>query len=324
MKQLKAIVTFSLNELQKKYWIETFKTIDFQFIKKTDIISELIQEIDIFIGNPPLKLVVGASSLKWIQLDSAGSDQYVQQGILSNQTVLCNASGAYGLAISEHMLGMALLLKKRFHEYLLNQQNHDWKSMGLITSIYNAKVLIVGLGDIGNEFAKRCKALGAYTIGIKRNMSSKPEYIDELYLMDQLDKCIEKADIIALSLPNSPLTYHVINEERLLKMKKGALLMNVGRGKAVDTEALCKVLNKRDDLLVSLDVTDPEPLPKDHPLWDFKNVVITPHISGNGFLEETCIRIFNIITDNLHHFVLGEELENQVDFKTGYRKTSKN
>jgi phosphoglycerate dehydrogenase-like enzyme len=192
--------------------------------------------------------------------------------------------------------------------------------MGSVKSIENSVILTVGLGDIGSEFAKRVKSLGAYTIGIRRKDSSKPAYIDEIYLQEELDNILPRADVVALSLPRTKDTYKLFSAERLAKMKKGAVILNVGRGNAIDSDALCDALESGHLMGAGLDVTDPEPLPPDHRLWSIKSAVITPHISGFYHLQETYNRIINIAAYNLKRFSSGEELKNIVDFETGYRK----
>lgn len=163
-----------------------------------------------------------------------------------------------------------------------------------MTSVWGSATLVVGLGDIGGEYAKRMKALGSYTIGVRRTPGEKPEYLDEIYTTDSLDELLPRADFVALSLPNSPSTYHIMDERRLGLMKPGAYLLNVGRGSAIDGDALCRALKEGRLGGCRVDVTDPEPLPGDHPLWDAPRMVITPHISGQYHLKETFERIVRI------------------------------
>ena len=128
------------------------------------------------------------TNLEWLQLQSAGVGEYVK--ILPQDIVLTNASGAYGLAISEYMVGVLLELFKKLHIYRDNQLEAKWSYEGQVKSIYNSTALILGVGDIGSEFAKRVKALGAYTIGVKRRNSEKPDYLDELYTMEDLNELL--------------------------------------------------------------------------------------------------------------------------------------
>lgn len=315
----KILVLLPVNERQKKsieaaapnseYIYESIKTVD----KKT------VQEAEIIIGNPPADMLIGSPNLKWLQLNSAGSDAYIKEGVLKKEAALTNASGAYGLAISEHMIGVLLQIFKKLHLYRNNQKLHLWKDEGEVQSIYNSKILIIGLGDIGEEFAKRAKAFGAYTIGVRRRNAEKPDFIDELYLMDKIDELLPEADVVMLSMPSTKETYKMFSKERLMLMKKGAVLLNAGRGNVLDTDALCDSVESNHLLGAGLDVTDPEPLPNDHRIWDVENIIITPHISGGFHLPETLERIVRISADNLKRFTSGEKLMNIVDFHTGYR-----
>ena len=215
---------------------------------------------------------------------------------------------------------MALLsIYKKLYLYRDNQNNNLWKDEGEVKSIYGCTALIIGLGDIGGEFAKRIKALGGYTIGVRRSDTNKPEYLDELYLMDKIDELLPRADVVALSLPGTKETYKLFSKERIYKMKKDAVLLNVGRGTAIDTEALCDALEEGRLLGAALDVTAPEPLPKNHRIWNIKNAIITPHISGDYHLKETHERIARIAIHNFECYIKGKELRNVVDFSTGYR-----
>ena len=207
--------------------------------------------------------------------------------------------------------------------YMKNQIDHEWKEEGSVTSIWNSTTLVAGLGDIGSEYAKRMKALGSHVIGIRRNVADKPDFIDELYTMDQLDEVLPKVDFAVFILPSTPATHHIMDERRLRLMKPGSYLINAGRGDAVDCVALNKVLREGGALAgCALDVTEPEPLPADHPLWDAPRTIITPHSAGKFHLQETFERIVRITGENLEKYLDGEKdkMRNQVDVKTGNRK----
>lgn len=278
------------------------------------------QSANIIIGDVPAKLVKDSKNLELLQLNSAGTGEYVNEGVLPEGVLLTNATGAYGPALSEHMLALTLMLLKKLHFYRDNQSKCEWKDEGNVKSIFDSTTLILGLGDIGGEYAKKMKALGSRTIGIRRTGKYKPEYLDELYHMDELEKILPRADIVAISLPGTKETYHVIDEKRIGLMKKGAVLVNVGRGTVIDTEALCDALLRGEISGAALDVTEPEPLPKNHRIWKIPNAVITPHIAGGFHMQETLDRIVSISTENIEAFLKGRELKNIVDFSTGYRK----
>lgn len=316
------LVLLPINERQKNLIESASPNSNYVYKTYDNVDKATVQNADVIIGNPPAEMLIDSSNLKWLQLNSAGSDAYIKEGILKKEVLLTNASGAYGLAISEHMMGVLLQIFKKLHLYRNNQKLHLWKDEGKVKSIYNSKILIIGLGDIGEEFAKRVKAFGAYTIGVRRKNTEKPDFIDELYLMDKIDELLPKADVVMLSMPSTKETYKMFSRDKLMLMKREAVLLNAGRGNVLDTDALCDLVESNYLLGAGLDVTDPEPLPKDHRIWNVENIMITPHISGGFHLPETLERIVGISADNLRRFTSGEKLMNIVDFHTGYR-TSK-
>jgi phosphoglycerate dehydrogenase-like enzyme len=311
-------VVLSVNAEHKRLLEGKAPSANFIYSDQKNVNEEQIKNAEIIIGNPPAHLLKGAEKLKWLQLQSAGAGDYTDGNVLPKGTILTNASGAYGLAISEYMLGFALELYKKLHLYRDQQVNSDWLYAGKVRSIYRSTALIAGLGDIGGEFASKIKALGAYTIGIKRRDTAKPGYLDELYTMDKFETVLPRADIVALSLPATKHTYRIINERTIGLMKQDAILINVGRGNAIDTDALCDALESGRLAGAALDVTDPEPLPRDHRLWKLKNAVITPHVSGGFSLQETHDRVVAICADNLKAWLNGESLKNVVDLSEGY------
>ncbi len=288
----------------------------FTFLRGKSVEDEQLENAEVIIGSIPVDKLEQCKKLRLLQLSMAGSDAFA--GKMPKGALLSNSSGAYGLAISEHMLGMLFMLMKKLHLYRDNQNAGIWRDEGGVTSIEGARVLTIGLGDIGGEFAKRCKLLGAYNIGIRRNPRKIPNYMDEVYSMDSLDNLLPSADIVALALPNSGDSRGLMDEARLRLMHEGAILLNVGRGSAIVTDALVKVLNER-RILSGLDVTDPEPLPMEHPLWKCPGVIITPHISGYYHLRQTHDRIVEIASRNLENLMSGRPILNLVDSDTGYR-----
>ena len=286
------------------------------------VTQEDVDWAQVILGNVPAAMLHGSPGLEWLQTNSAGVEAYIQPGVLAGDTLLTNATGAYGLAIAEHMLGMLLELFKKLELYRDAQKSGAWQSQGAVKAVYGSTVLVLGMGDIGGEFAARCKALGAKVIGVRRSPRPCPEYADEVHLLEDLDSLLPQADVVAITLPGTDATRGLMSRERLAKMKEGAVLLNVGRGFIVDTEALCDALERGHLSGAGVDVTDPEPLPPTHRLWNIPTAVVTPHISGFYHLRETHERIVGIFLENLRHFQAGEPLRNLVDFATGYRKLS--
>ena len=310
------LVTVPVNDKQRELIESSCPNGSYTYILQKELKACDVSDKEVILGNIPKELVPECRRLKLLHLNMAGADGYPE--LMPEGAVLANSSGAYGLAISEHMLGMLLAIKKRLYSYYENQQNSLWRDEGPVTSIEDSVVLSVGMGDIGGEFTRKCKLLGAYTMGIRRIKREKPDYLDEIHTLDELDMLLKRADVVALSLPSGSASNGLMDERRLRLMKKGAVLINVGRGKAVVSDDLDKVASEG-NIFAALDVTDPEPLPADHPLWQNKNVYITPHISGFFHLPETLNRIIKIAAENLRRLSNGETILNVVDGKTGYR-----
>ncbi len=314
---MKILVTLPLNERQKERLEQNFRHVSFVYCLQKDVTEEVIRDAEVILGNVNPALLKYAEKLKWLQLNNAGTEGFCD-GVLPKDAILTNATGAYGLAISEHMIAVLFELQKKLNLYVRNQREHSWRNEGYVRVIQGSRVLVIGMGDIGTAFAQKMKALGCRTVGIKRREGRKPEGVDDLYTTEHLERELPKADIVALSLPGNQDTYHMMNRERLALMKEGAVLINVGRGITVDTDALVDALKEGRIGGACLDVTDPEPLPAEHPLWDMEQVILTPHISGGYSLPETLEQILTICIENLECYLVKRPLRNRIDFRTGY------
>lgn len=315
------LVTPPVNDRQKEKLTAAAPGHELIFHTKDEVTQEDLKKADIILGNlrSPGQLSA-CENLKWIQLNNAGTEGYCTPGVLPKGAVLANSTGAYGLAISEYMIAGLFELRKKLHLYYRNQLAHEWRQEGHVGVVEGSVVLVIGLGDIGTSFARRMKAFGCRILGVKRRISGKPDCVDSLYGMEELERLLPQADVVAMSLPGNPSTYHVLNRERIAMLKENAIVINVGRGTAIDTDALSDALYAGKIAGAVLDVTDPEPLPADHPVWDAPNALITPHVSGGFTLPETLEKIVELFARNLQRYLSGEELENLVDPETGYRK----
>ncbi len=313
------LVTIPYAEEEKERLAKICPDAVFTFSTPDDADASIVSEADIILGNVKPTTINMSPRLKWLHLSFAGADTHTAEGVLSPDTILTNSSGAYGIAISEHMLGMLLMMFKKLGPYYDGQKNKSWDDRGIVRPINGSKTLILGLGDIGRQFAIRMHALGSTVTGIKKHLDDKPDYVEKLVGMDSLDEELSTADIVACCLPNSKETVHLFDAERFKLMKPDSFIINVGRGSLIDGFALANALNSGTIGGACLDVTEPEPLPKDHPLWTAKNTFITPHVSGRYFLPETLRRIKVITEENLKAYMAGKTLKNLVDRKTGYR-----
>lgn len=282
-----------------------------------------LSEVDAIIGNVPAgKLAkaqaAGGLKLSWMQLNSSGADAYVKEGVLPQQTVLTSATGAYGTGIAEYMVCMLLNMMKKVPSYLEDQKKHLWTDEGLVTTPLGKRILIVGTGNIGMEFARRMKAFGGTLVGIRRRADHCPEGLDEIHSLSALKEEAAKADVIAVSLPGTQETYHLFDRELLSCCKEGAYLMNVGRGNVVDDRALLDVGVSSRFAGIWLDVCETEPLPSEDPLYDVPNLLLTPHITGGFHLDLTLQNIFDISMHNYRAFHGEGEYQSVVDRATGY------
>ncbi len=280
---------------------------------------DLIKKAEIIIGFPDTGKLIHAENLKWLQLMSAGADGYTDRSIYYNRSViLTNLGGVFGIPIAEHVLSMILAFNKNLHIHFASKAGRTWNRIGSTRDFYGSTLGVIGLGDIGNEVAKRAHALGARVIAVKRVTSSvrKPYYVDELYGEEGIDTLVQRSDYIVSALPDTPKTKGIINRERINKMKPDSFIVNVGRGSAIDQDALIQALEEHRIAGAGLDVTTPEPLPETSKIWALPNVILTFHSSGAS--PDNSKGYCRNIAQNLRLYLQGKPLENLVDFDEGY------
>ncbi|MBR0208268.1 MAG: D-2-hydroxyacid dehydrogenase [Oscillospiraceae bacterium] len=292
----------------------------FTFTTPAAATEEQIAEACFIVGNVPPRKIAASENLDVLQLFSAGADPYMPEGVLSEKTVLCNATGAYGQAVSEHAFALTLMLVKKLHLYRSSQLNCRWEDHGMVTSLDGATVLVVGLGDIGLSYARLVKAMGARVIGVKRRGGPCPEGVDELVLTGEIDRVLPRADVVMSVLPSTADTAYFYTAERFGAMKRSAVFINCGRGNAVSHEALLQALRSGEIAAAAIDVCETEPLPADSPLWREEKLVITPHVAGNFHLASIYEGIIGIALENLTNYLGGKPLRNIVDPATGYKR----
>ncbi|MEG0265095.1 MAG: D-2-hydroxyacid dehydrogenase [Erysipelotrichaceae bacterium] len=315
---MNVLVFSELNDSQKKKLEKAMKA-TFIYTNNKDVKNDDLRNADIIIGNPMRKYLCECRQLKLLQLATAGSDTYCETGVLPNHTILCNASGTFGVAIAEHNVCVLLMMMKKMKQYLHNQDQGLWRNEGKIDSIYGSNILILGMGDLGSESAKRLHALGACVYGIRAHQTSISEYMEKVTTMDHLPDLLPLMDVVINCLPNNPQTYHVMNEATISLMKQGSYFINVGRGTAVDLPVLLKHLKTNHLTGAALDVFEEEPLPFNHEGWHEDKLIITPHISGTWNLELSKDKFVDIAVHNLSNFNQIDQYMNVVDLKNGYR-----
>lgn len=315
------LVAMPVDARQKATLQSAAPGLQFRFTGEPACIDDVLWA-DAVLGNLPIELIRQNDHLEWFQSNFAGPDAYLAPGVLPPQCIITNATGAYGLAISEWMLGMWLGLLKDLFLYRDNQHAARWAAIERpVRSIAGSRVVCVGLGDIGSNFARRAHALGATVVGVRSRTPDPaqcPDYCLRVVGPEGLDAELAEADLVALCLPGTAKTARLFDAARLARIRPGAILINVGRGNAVDNDALAAALQNGALFAAALDVTDPEPLPPDHTLWRLPNVLITPHISGRFSLPQTKENIVQLFAHNLRRYAAGEVLDNQVSRSGGY------
>ncbi|WP_040210184.1 NAD(P)-dependent oxidoreductase [Clostridium polynesiense] len=279
-----------------------------------------MEEIDILVCYNPFNNVdiKRFKNLKWIQLSSVGLDQIseeVGEYIKEQGIILTNNKGGYGIPIGEWIVMNILELSKKSYDFFENRRERKWKPIYNITEIYGKTIGMLGTGSIAIEAAKRLKPFEVEILGVNTD-GRAVEHFDKCYSMKDINLVLNKSDVVVVTLPNTEDTYHILNEKALDEMKEESCLINVSRGRVIDEDALIRKLEKGDIKGAALDVFEEEPLAKESRLWDFKNVIITPHnswVSDNSFHRRT-----EMFYENLKRYSLNEKLLNTADFKKGY------
>lgn len=241
------------------------------------------------------------TSLKYIQLTSAGFDRVPMDYVNEKGIKIFNAKGVYSIPMAEFALAGVLALYKKLNFFAQNQKEHRWEKHRGVLELFGKTVLIVGAGNVGQECAKCFSAMGCKVYGVDVHTFTA-EFFEEIRLLSELDDMLAKADIVILTLPLTNETKNLFDDAKLSKMKQDALLVNISRGAVVNTGDLIAALNKNLGGAV-LDVFETEPLDEDNPLWDMDNAIITPHNSFVG--EGNNKRLFEVIISNLENFKRG-------------------
>jgi len=277
-----------------------------------------LADSDVVYGWLPQDMIRQLKNLKWLHLPSAGANNYTDVSLYVNPSIiLTKSSGTFGIPIAEHVIGMMIALSRNFALYHNAQKEGKWnRDRTEAIDIYNSNILLLGLGDIGTQVCRRLAGFDCNIIGFRRDASVPHELVSEVRPMSRLRESLPEADYVLICLPGTEETSKVMGREEFSVMKKQAIVINIGRGTIIDTDALVDALNEGRIAGAGLDVTDPEPLPPDHPLWSAANVLITPHISSLSPRNDG--RRLAIFTDLLKRYVSGREMYNIVDFSSGY------
>jgi phosphoglycerate dehydrogenase-like enzyme len=281
----------------------------------------LVPGADAVLGFCSAEIVEAGADLQWIQLSSAGAERCVSvPGIAERDLLLTNAQRIYGPEIAEHVIAFMLVFTRGLHRYLPEQWEGRWNRNAMGSSerweLEGKTMLVVGLGGIGTEVAKRAHALGMRVVATRRSSRSGPEFVDYVGLSDEAVNLAAGADVVVNATPLTPETTGIFDAAFFDAMKPTAYFINIGRGRSVVTDDLVEALESGQIAGAGLDVTDPEPLPAGHPLWTFPDVLITPHVSAGSDLAR--VRLATLWRENLRRYVAGERMLSVVDVARGY------
>lgn len=262
-----------------------------------------------------LREVLSRSTPRWVQLPSAGIEKFVESGLIDNSRAWTCAKGIYGQPCAEHALALVLMAARCLHRHSCQRSDLVIGFGAPEITLDGATVLVVGTGGIGSAFVRMLQPLGAEIIAVNRT-GRVVEGAAETYSIDVLPQAIGDARFVVLTVPVTHQTNKLIDRRMLSLMSDQAWIINVGRGVLVDTQALVEALREGTIGGAALDVTDPEPLPETHPLWEFENVVITPHVAATWEMSLPELRA--LVGRNVTSFLQGRPLEGLVNPEQGY------
>lgn len=318
---MKLLVTIDLKEKYMEMIRDAFPEIlTVKALDPARQVEEIIDTDFLVTGfKPDLELFKKGERLQVIQTWSAGVDKYMEEEVLQHLKArgikLISMSGIHGDPIAEHVMGLIINYSRRLYDFYEAQKERKWLRLD-VGQLAGKTMVIVGTGSIGREIARRAKAFRMRTIGVKRNIEGKIDYIDKLYSNAQLEIALKQGDYIVIALPLTEETRGFIGRKEFAVMKETAFFVNIARGEVVDEGALIEALKEGRIAGAALDVFTEEPLSPDSPFYDLENVYITPHISAAH--PDYNLKAVRLFIENLKSYLENREIKNLVDYNRGY------
>ena len=301
------------------YLREQFPEFEFlSYPRNAKVPDEVLARAEVLMNYGDKSQIAPAKNVRYIHTISAGIDGYIDEVDRSHGSALpvTNGAGVYSDAVGEHVIALLLAVVHGIVPSVRNMAEKQWPAIPMLGNVNGKTIAVLGTGDIGNNAARICAAMGARVLGFKLHACEPFPPYSEIYTGDDgLDALLPQADAVLVCLPGSPFTKDMLDARRIGLMKAGSVLVNIGRGSIVNTEALMEALRSGRIAAAGLDVTDPEPLPPDHPLWDCPNVLITPHISGLGASKQKHAEWF---AENLRAYLEGRPQPGAVNREMKY------
>jgi D-2-hydroxyacid dehydrogenase (NADP+) len=293
---------------------------DIEFVVCTDVerLPDVLDGAQALVGRGLTKdLMEKFPDVRWMHAPGAGVDRMLFPELIESDVILTNNSGVHASNIAEHLMAMMLAHARALPELVVHQKQREWKRAERgVFELGGQTLAIAGLGDIGQALARRAKGLEMRVVGSRRRVDGAMDGVDQVFGPDNWRDMLPEADHVAITLPLTPRTRFLFGEPEFTAMKSTAYIYNIGRGDIIDQDAMITAIRNGEIAGAGLDVTTPEPLPPDSPLWDVPNVLITPHTSGATphFWE----RGIEILVDNIRRYRRGEPMRNVVDKREGY------
>ena len=252
-----------------------------------------------------------AADLEWIHCILAGVDRFPLDSLTEHGIQLTNSTGIHGDAVGETVLGYMLQFARGLHRHRDAEQDREWQypAWDAAFTLAGESVCVVGLGTLGRGVATRADAIGMDVVGVRRTPTPVP-HVERIYTPDSLTDAISDATFVVLTVPLTDETERLVGADELTAMRDDAYLVNVARGSVVDQDALLTELDAGGLAGAALDVFEEEPLPRDSPLWEMENVVVTPHASAST--REYVDRVAALVRENARRLRAGEDLANRV------------
>jgi phosphoglycerate dehydrogenase-like enzyme len=288
-------------------------------------------DADGFLGKVTPPILAAAGQLRWVQSFTASLEHYLFPELVDHPCVLTNMRGLFSDVIADQVMGYVVCFARNLHVYVRNQVERTWAPVGGEAARVNfaagpgeinpidrahqhladLTLGVVGLGAIGSEVARRARAFGMRIVAVDPRRTERPPEVDWLRPADALHELLAEADYVVIAAPHTPRTAKLFGRDQFGQMKRTAYLINIGRGGIVDLAALTEALRQGEIAGAALDVYEIEPLPSDHALWGFPNVILTPHVAG--YSPRIAERHLGVLTENVRRFAAGEQLLNVVD-----------
>ena len=301
------------------YLREQFPEFEFlSYPRNAKVPDEVLARAEVLMNYGDKSQIAPAKNVRYIHTISAGIDGYIDEVDRCHGSALpvTNGAGVYSDAVGEHVIALLLAVVHGIVPSVRNMAEKQWPAIPMLGNVNGKTIAVLGTGDIGNNAARICAAMGARVLGFKLHACEPFPPYSEIYTGDDgLDAPLPQADAVLVCLPGSPFTKDMLDARRIGLMKAGSVLVNIGRGSIVNTEALMEALRSGHIAAAGLDVTDPEPLPPDHPLWTCPNVLITPHISGLGASKQKHAEWF---AENLRAYLEGRPQPGAVNREMKY------